>query len=125
MRIIFTIFCFSIFFKSNVNAQHNDSVLITALLRDIALSQVASNGEFYAGMFPSFRECGGAPHNYQPDNNIFFTAITAFTMRNMLPYLNQSNKVTAEKIIFNAAAAYHYYKDQYDYPYYNFCTTHS
>src|SRR5436305_13809139 len=114
----------SILFFYKSFSQSKDS-LIHALLLNIQSMQGKQDGEFYAGMFPSFRECGGAPHNYQPDNNIFFTAITAFTMRNMLPYLNQSNKVTAEKIIFNAAAAYPYYKDQYGYPYYNFWPTHS
>src|SRR6476660_1304619 len=121
MHKFFTIFCFTVILQCNsINAQHKDSALITALMNKIAASQVKTNGEFYAGMFPSFRECGGAPHNYQPDNNIFFTAITAFTLRNMLPYLNYSDKTAVEKIILNAAAAYPYYKDQYGDPYYNF-----
>jgi len=94
-------------------------------MNKIAASQVKTNGEFYTGMFPSFRECGGAPHNYQPDNNIFFTAITAFTLRNMLPYLNHGDKAIAEKILFNTTTAFPYYKDQYGYPYYNFWPTHS
>src|SRR6266487_1350537 len=126
MQKFFTIFCFVAIFKyTNLNAQSNDSVAINALIEDIAASQVKTNGEYYAGMFPSFRECGGAPHNYQPDNNIFFTAITAFTLRNMLPYLKADNKASVEKIINNAATAYPYYKDQYGYPYYNFWPTHS
>jgi len=108
-----------------VNAQSNDTALISALIKNIAASQVKTNSEFYAGMFLSFRECGGAPHNYQPDNNIFFTAITAFTLRNLLPHLNKDNKATIEKIIKNAATAYPYYKDQYGYPYYNFWPTHA
>src|SRR6266487_4690220 len=105
MQKFFTIFCFVAIFKyTNLNAQSNDSVAINALIKDIAASQVKTNGEFYAGMFPSFRECGGAPHNYQPDNNIFFTAITAFTLKNMLPKLNEANKKIAGQIITNAAA---------------------
>jgi hypothetical protein len=99
--------------------------LINSLIDDIASSQVKTNGEFYAGMFPSFRECGGAPHNYQPDNNIFFTAITTFTLRKLLPYLTEENKKKVEQIINNAAAAFPYYKDQYGYPYYNFWPTHA
>lgn len=126
MSKLFTIFCFICFFKCSVtNAQNKDTALIDSLVNDIASMQVKKNGEFYAGMFPSFRECGGAPHNYQPDNNIFFTAIAAFTLRNLLPYLQGDNKKTVEKIIGNASKAYPYYKDQYGYPYYNFWPTHA
>jgi len=88
MQKLFIIFCSVTIFKCSIaTAQDGDTALINELIKDIAASQVKTNGEFYAGMFPSFRECGGAPHNYQPDNNIFFTAITAFTLRNLLPHL--------------------------------------
>src|SRR4051812_45536425 len=74
MHKLFTIFCFAIILKYNsINAQYSDSALIAALINNIDASQTKTNGEFYAGMFPSFRECGGAPRNYRPDNNIFFT----------------------------------------------------
>lgn len=126
MRKFFTLFYFTVILQcSGVNAQYNDSALITSLVNNIAASQIKTNGEFYVGMFPSFRECGGTPHNYQPDNNIFFTTITAFSLRNISPYLSHDDKVIAEDIINNAATAYPYYKDQYGYPYYNFWPTHS
>lgn len=102
-----------------------DSLLINSLVKDIAATQVTTDGEFYKGMFPSFRECGGAPHNYQPDNNIFFTAVSAFALRNMLPHLSALNKLTAEDIIKKAAATYPYYKNQYSDPFYNFWPTHA
>src|ERR1051326_4191788 len=102
MNKLFTIFFYLVLFKNiNICAQKTDSLLINALLKDIAVTQVRTSGEFYKGMFPSFRECGGVPHNYQPDNNIFFTAITAFTLRNLLPYLTGDNKRMAEEIIAN------------------------
>ncbi|MBG9376616.1 hypothetical protein I5907_10245 [Panacibacter sp. DH6] len=100
-----------------------DSLLINSLVKNIAAMQVTADGEFYKGMFPSFRECGGAPHNYQPDNNIFFTAISAFAFRNMLPYLSGYDKITAEDIIKKATAVYPYYKNQYGDPFYNFWPT--
>jgi len=37
-----------------------DSLLINSLVKNIAAMQVTADGEFYKGMFPSFRECGGA-----------------------------------------------------------------
>src|SRR5690349_3018920 len=120
MRKLITICCLISFINAKSAYSQDDSALINALIKDIAASQVKTDGEFYAGMFPSFRECGGAPHNYQPDNNIFFTAITAFTLKNLLPYLNNDNKKIAEKIIEDATKAFPNYKDQFGDPFYNF-----
>lgn len=82
--------------------------------------QVAEDGEFYKGLFPSFRQCGGAPHNYQPDNNIFFSAISAFALRNMMPDLSKENQQVAEAIIKETSSCYPYYKNQFGDPFYNF-----
>ena len=60
-------------------AQDKNS-LIHALLLDIQSSQVKQDGEFYAGEFPTFRECGGAPHNYVPDNTIFLYCNHSFLL---------------------------------------------
>lgn len=106
-------------------SQSSEDSLINALLRDLASMQVSADGEFYSGMFPSYRDCGGAPHNYQPDNNIFFTAIAAFSLRNMLPSLNEENRKLAESIIQKIQSVYPYYKNQYGNPYYGFWPTHS
>jgi len=123
MRKLIAIFYLMVFLKTEFACAQSDSALINSLVKDIATSQVKTDGEFYAGMFPSFRECGGAPHNYQPDNNIFFTAITAFTLKNLLPYLNGDNRKIAETIIENAAKAFPKYKDQFGDPFYNFWPT--
>lgn len=125
MRKVIAIFCFIIFIQTESVFSQTDSALINALIKDIKTSQVTTDGEFYRGTFPSFRECGGAPHNYQPDNNIFFSAITAFTLRNLLPYLKDDNKKMAEDIIHTVAATYPNYKNQYGYPFYNFWPTHA
>ncbi len=107
-------------------AQVADSVLISTLLKQIdSLQYKQDDGEFYKGMFKGFRECGGEPHNYQPDNNIFFTAVAAFGLRNMLPYLHGDNKEAAQRIAELAASPYPYFKNQYGYPYYGFWPTHS
>ena len=100
-------------------AQNNDS-LIHALLLDIQSMQVKTDGEFYAGSFPTYRECGGAPHNYQPDNTIFYTAITAFALRNMIPYLNENDKEIARNIIAKIQKIYPLYRNKHGYPYYGF-----
>ena len=117
-----TVIFVSIFFSAKANAQSNDS-LIHAVLLNIASMQVQQDGEFYAGIFPSFRQCGGAPHNYQPDNNIFYTAVSAFALRNMMPYLSAEDKAIAGGIIAKIQNVYPYYRNRHGYPYYGFWPT--
>lgn len=119
VTLLLSVFCIE------VAAQENDSALISNLLKDIADQQVKTDGEFYAGMFPSFRESAGAPHNYQPDNNIFFTAISAFSLRNMLPNLNAHDKSIALQIIEKIKTVYPNYRNRYGAPYYGFWPTYS
>jgi hypothetical protein len=110
------IFFFSSF---HLHAQNKDS-LIHALLMDIQSLQVNHNGDFYAGMFPTYRECGGAPHNYQPDNTVFYSAIAAFTLQNLEPYLSNSDRQIAENIIQHIREIYPLYRNKHGYPYYGF-----
>jgi hypothetical protein len=83
------------------------------------------DGEFYAGMFYGTRECGGIPHNRQPDNNVFFTAITAFAFKNMLPFLNGENRAIAKNIVSEAASTFPNFRNRFGNPFYNFWPTHS
>jgi hypothetical protein len=103
-------------------SQNKDS-LIHALLLNIQSMQVKEDGEFYAGQFPTYRECGGAPHNFQPDNTIFYTAITAFSLQNLLPHLNQQDKQIAAEIITNIRKIYSLFRNKHGYPYYGFWAT--
>ncbi len=101
-------------------AQNKDDSLIAALLHDIAADQVSTAGEFYAGSFPSYRECRGVPHNYRPDNNIFFTALSIFSLRNILPQLSAADKIIARQIIDSAQKAFPFYADKSGLPFYSF-----
>src|SRR5437868_1424103 len=100
--------------------QDNDSIRIHTLLQEIATEQVRTDGEFYKGTFPSFRECRGFPHNYRPDNNIFFTAITVFTLRELWQMLDENEKLIAKKIIDSAQPAFAHYTDKTGSPFYSF-----
>ena len=104
----------------NGSIAQTDSALISALIKDIEASQIKQDGEFYRGMFQAYRECDGFPHNYQPDNNIFFTAITAFTLNKLTPYLTNEHKARTISISKNATAAYTYYRNPNGKPYYSF-----
>src|SRR4051812_33116536 len=109
-------------FADCLHAQNKDS-LIHALLLNIQSIQVKEDGFFYAGMFPTYRECSGAPHNYQPDNTIFYTAIIAFALRNMLPYLPAEDKNIAQNLIAKIQKVYPRYRNKHGYPYYGFWAT--
>lgn len=105
---------------------NDDSILMHALIKEIASMQVKQDdGEFYRGMFYGSRECGGIPHNLQPDNNIFFTAITAFTLKKMIPYLAPQNKIIANSIIAKAVATYPKFRNRFGNPFYNFWPTNA
>ena len=97
--------------------------MVRALLKDIAAAQVTKSGFFYPGSFPAFRDCAGVPHNYQPDNNIFFTAIGTFALQNLLPVLEGEDKQTAARIINNAQQTFPYYRNWQGQPFYNFWPT--
>ncbi len=119
--------CFSfVFFLTNntITAQTPDTILINQLIKEIAKEQVKTKTELFEGMFPSFRECSGIPHNYQPDNTVFFTAISIFTLQNLLPYLKNENKIIAENVIENGIKSFIYYKNKKG-PFYGFWPTDS
>ncbi|MEP7237177.1 MAG: hypothetical protein ABI685_04920 [Ferruginibacter sp.] len=103
----------------------DDSALIAAIVKDIGSSQFKQDGSFYAGMFPGYRQCAGLPHNYQRDNNIFFTAITAFTLKTLTPYLNNDTKAKTLQIIKNTALAYPHYRNMNCKPFYSFWPTNA
>ena len=118
-----------LFFILIVDAGHlcaqADSALISAIIKDIEASQFKQDGEFYAGMFPGHRQSAGFPHNYQPDNNIFFTAITAFTLKSIAPQLGYDDKIKASQVIKNTAAAYPHYRNTNGKPFYSFWPTNA
>ena len=116
-----TMLIFLISLASFAAFANNDSILINSLIKDIASMQVKQyDGEFYPGMFYGFRECGGIPHNYVKDNNIFFTAVTAFCFKNILPYLSDANKSIVKNIVFKAASTYQNFQNTKGLPFYNF-----
>jgi hypothetical protein len=120
MKKQLTIFFIFLLILADGSFAQTDSALISNLLADIEAMQVKQDGEFYTGMFAGYRESAGFPHNYQPDNNIFFTAITAFTLNKLTPYLADGNRAKTLRIIKNAAAAYPHYRNPNGKPYYSF-----
>lgn len=121
MKNRFLVILTLLIFTLSEKATANDSLLISTLLKSIETSQLQQDdGEFYKGSFPSFRECVGPPHNYQPNNNIFYPAIINFSLRNMLPHLNEENKKIASTIIKNTLNVFPYFQNRKGHPFYYF-----
>ena len=102
--------------------QTPDSILINQLVKEIAAMQYTSEGKygFHPGMFYSYKKWAGQPNRYSPDNNIFYTGIVAFALQNMLPFLNEENKLISKSIIAKAAGSYHFYQNKKNLPSYFF-----
>ena len=121
MRLCFLLYISLFIFNAFAIAQPGDTALISRLINDLANEQVKESGkDFYAGMFPSYRECGGSPHNYQPDNNIFYTAVSVFALKNILPYVSQNNARKIDTIIAKATSLYPLYRNKNGLPFYGF-----
>jgi hypothetical protein len=108
-------------FWCTAQAQESDTALISQLMDAIAKEQATEpHKDFYEGMFPSYRECAGIPHNYQPDNNIFYTAVGVFALKNMLPYLSEANRHKAAAIIAKAITNFSLFRHKSCLPIYGF-----
>lgn len=101
--------------------EHNslNSGKIIALLKKIESLQSAGSAVYPAGLFPSQRF-----HTYLPyrreDNNVFFTALIAFTLKQLLPLLEPDQKTIAEGICNCAIQTYPLYKSRRGLMTYNF-----
>lgn len=100
-----------------------DKPQIRDILLSISSKQVTKASFFRKGMFPSFRECGGMPHNYQPDNNVFFTGITAFALQNLKDKLSDDERAVAEEILKNAIPSFADFRNPSGEPFYGFWPT--
>lgn len=96
-----------------------ETVRISRLLRNIEALQSPDSAIYPAGMFPSQRF-----HKYLPyrreDNNIFFTALIAFTLQQILPGLRDDQQVLAGNICKRAVQAYPLYRSRRGLMTYNF-----
>jgi hypothetical protein len=106
--------------RCSVCAQTIDNVLIDSIVESITKMQVKDSGEFLPGMFSGYRGCAGWPHNYQPDNNIFFTAISAFSLRNMYSSLSISNQKKIDLVLENIPKSYPHFQNKQGDPFYYF-----
>ena len=97
--------------------------IVTSLLDEIQKEQILEKEEFYPGMFYSFRGASAFPHRYRPDNNVFFTAIGSFTLKNLQKYLDKSNAALIDTILNRSSSSIPYFQNKKGLPFYNFWPT--
>ncbi len=108
-------------FLSQLHAQ--DTLIITQLLHRLEQLQVKKEDVFPKGIFPSYREYVLSNDRQKADINGFFTGLIAFTLRDQLPGLTNSQRELAEKLIDNTQPVYDLFKSKSGKPVYNFWPT--
>ena len=118
------LFIISLLIVENQYAQsYNLDSLISIIIKDIEKEQIKEQGEFYPGMFYSFRGAAVFPHNFQPDNNIFFTAIGSFTLKYLKKDIAPKHQIVIDSILAKSSRSFLYYQNKNGLPLYNFWPT--
>ena len=118
MRLGIFIFIFSI----TTNCSCNDSILIPKLFQHLLNKQIITTNFFVEGSFPCFRQRGNN-ENLKADNNVFYTALIAYTLQDLKPHLTNDESIVADTIINRAKRAFPFYQNAKGRLSYNFWTT--
>jgi hypothetical protein len=96
---------------------------IDDLIQKIAYLQDTANRKYFPeGIFESYRSNKYLRYR-RPDTNVFFTAITVFTLNNIKEFLSPASQLLVEKITKKATANYHLFKNKDGLNTYNFFQT--
>ncbi|MBO0935892.1 hypothetical protein J2I47_04965 [Fibrella sp. HMF5335] len=94
----------------------------SAILQQLTDDQLTNRPFFADGLFPAYRY--NQYWRYQrPDPNLFFTAISVFTLQQLLPHLAPAEQERASALIARAQAAYALFRNKDGLPTYNFYGT--
>ncbi len=115
---------FFLFFTISFSSFPNDSLLIPKLFQNLLNKQVTNPNFFVNGSFPSYRQHSNN-NKLRHDNNIFYTALIAYTLQELKPYLTNDESIIADTIINRAAKAFPHYKNASGRLSYNFWQTQS
>ncbi len=99
-----------------------DSTFIPVLFQRLLDKQITQTDFFVEGSFTSFRQRGNE-QELKADNNIFYTALVAYTLQNLKPYLTNDEKIVVDTIINRAKKAFSYYQNRKGRLTYNFWRT--
>ena len=93
------------------------------LIQKIAYLQDTANRKYFPeGIFESYRS-NKYWHYRRPDTNIFFTAITIFTLNNIKEFLSSESQVLVEQVTKKAVSNYQFFKNKDGLNTYNFFRT--
>jgi hypothetical protein len=93
---------------------------IDDLIQKIVYLQDTANRKYFpTGIFESYRSNKYLRYR-RPDTNVFFTAITVFTLNNIKEFLSPASQLLVEKITKKATANYHLFKNKDGLNTYNF-----
>ena len=93
------------------------------LIQKIAYLQDTANRKYFPeGIFESYRSNKYWRYR-RPDTNIFFTAITIFTLNNIKEFLSSESQVLVEQVTKKAVSNYQFFKNKDGLNTYNFFRT--
>lgn len=100
-----------------------DTAQETLLLQEIVKLQVKKDSFYYTGMFPTLRTNARNTNIIKDDNNIFFTALVAFTLQQIRNDLTPTQQRLCDIIIEKAHKSYSHFQNRKGKPTYNFWST--
>ena len=112
--------CLVIFFlliQSTISAQD------IHILQRIDSLQSQRDGFYRKGLFPTQISFENREKTHE-DNNIFFTALTVYTLQSLRIHFGTEGKTMIDSIVSRAQQAYPYYKNRNGKPTYNFYQTY-
>lgn len=115
--------CILILFILNCNVLHaSDSLLIPKLFQNLLNKQILESNFFKEGSFTSYRQHANKDE-LVADNNIFYTALIAYTLQDLKPYLTKDELIVSDTIINRTKKAFELYKNKKGRWSYNFWPT--
>ncbi|MFZ5978404.1 MAG: hypothetical protein ACOYU6_12185 [Bacteroidota bacterium] len=118
--ILFIFFCSHL--PTGLMAASTDTISAHMLIHLLAQQQVQSAKFFTTGTFPSYRT-----YRYnisKPDDNIFFTGLIVFTLKQLYPLADSADKILIDSIIERAKPAFKKFKNKTGRNTYNFWSTY-
>jgi hypothetical protein len=101
----------------------NDSTYEWKLIERIYKAQSIGTKEFAKGLFPSYREYYFNRGTLKNDDNVFFTALVGFTLRDLAPKLDTYTSQLVDSIQNNSVAVYKSFQNRRGLPVYSFWMT--
>lgn len=93
-----------------------------SLVHALAKMQVAQDDFFFRGSFPVYRRYGRSGR-LKADNDVFYTGLIAFTLRDIRDALSPWGRREADSVIRRAYVSYPYFQNTSGLPTYNFWRT--